>query len=290
MSIVEASHLGKRFRRTWALRDCSVAVPAGQVIALVGPNGAGKTTLLRILAGLIPPTQGRASVLDGAVPGTPTARDGVSYVDQNLGLYRSLRVRDVLAAAAALNNQWDRQLALTRLADVGIPLGKRAGHLSGGQQAQLALALALARRPRLLLLDEPLASLDPLARQEVMGLLMTAVAEEGLSVVFSSHAVAELERVAGYLIVLSAGQVQVSAPVDSLLEGHLNLTGPAGEADRLGVPVITVTKAGRQAHVLARTSQAPPGWVARPVTMEEVVLGYLKQPAARLLPSLAAAR
>jgi len=171
-----------------------------------------------------------------------------------------------------------------RLSALGMATSARVGKLSGGQQAQLALTLALARRPRLLLLDEPLASLDPLARQDVLGWLMTCVAEDGLSVVFSSHVIAELERVASYLVVLSAGRVQVAAAVDSLLDTHLALTGPADGVDDLygQVEIVTAQRAGRQALVLARTGAAPPGWAARPVTMEELVLGYLREPAARV--------
>ena len=291
MSAIEADRVGKRYRRTWALRECTLAIPPGQVVALAGPNGAGKTTLLRVLAGLAAPSQGQVRVL-GSPPGSPQARGGVSYVDQQMPLYRSLRVRDILSVAEALNNRWDRDLALARLEAVGIPLRRRAGQLSGGQQAQVALTLALARRPELLLLDEPLASLDPLARQDVMGWLMTSVAEDGLSVVFSSHVVSELERVANYLVVLSAGQVQVAAPVDSLLATHLALIGPADSADSLAgqVEVVTITRAGRQAQALARTTSAPPGWSRRPVTMEELVLGYLKRPQARVVPELAALR
>jgi ABC-2 type transport system ATP-binding protein len=207
-------------------------------------------------------------------------------------LYRTLRVRDILSAAEALNNRWDRNLALTRLDTLGVPPRRRAGQLSGGQQAQVALTLALARRPKLLLLDEPLASLDPLARRDVMGWLMTCVAEDGLSVVFSSHVVSELERVAGYLVVLSAGHVQVAAPVDDLLETHRALTGPADAADSLAeqVKVVTMSRAGRQAQALVRTPDAPAGWSSRPVTMEELVLGYLKQSQARVVSGLAAVR
>ena len=287
MNVIETDGLGKRYRRTWAVRDCRLIVPAGHVAALVGPNGAGKTTLLRILTGLAAPTAGRATVL-GFAPGSKQARDAVAAVDQTVPLYRNLRVRDMLAAARLLNDRWDSELTASRLDTLGITAGRRVSKLSGGQQAQLALILAMARRPRLLLLDEPLASLDPLARQDVLGWLMTCVAEDNLSVVFSSHVIAELERVATYLVVLSAGQVQVAAPIDGLLEAHLALTGPAQDADELAsqVPVITVTRAGRQAHVLARTGTAPPGWDGRPVTLEELVLGYLREPAARLLPGL----
>ncbi len=164
MNAIETRGLGKRYRRTWAVRDCDLTVPAGRVTALVGPNGAGKTTLLRILAGLTAPTAGTATVL-GAVPGSPRARAAVSAIDQTVPLYRHLRVADQLAAARALNDRWDADLAAHRLSALGIATSARVGKLSGGQQAQLALTMALARRPRLLLLDEPLASLDPLARR-----------------------------------------------------------------------------------------------------------------------------
>jgi ABC-2 type transport system ATP-binding protein len=284
MNAVETRGLGKRYRRTWAVRDCDLTVPAGRVTALVGPNGAGKTTLLRILAGLTAPTAGTATVL-GAVPGSPRARAAVSAIDQTVPLYRHLRVADQLAAARALNDEWDADLAGHRLSALGIATSARVGKLSGGQQAQLALTMALARRPRLLLLDEPLASLDPLARQDVLGWLMTCVAEDGLSVVFSSHVIAELERVASYLVVLSAGRIQVAATVDSLLDTHLALIGPASEVDDLykQVEIVTAQRAGRQALVLARAGAAPRGWVSRPVTMEELVLGYLREPAARVV-------
>jgi len=291
MNVIETDGLGKRYRQTWALRDCHLTVPAGHVAALVGPNGAGKTTLLRILAGVATPTAGTATVL-GYTPGSQQARDALSAVDQTVPLYRHLRVRDLLAAARALNDQWDTDLAVQRLSSLNLTTSCKVSKLSDGQQAQLALTLALARRPRLLLLDEPLASLDPLARQEVLGWLMSCVAEDGLSVVFSSHVIAELERVATYLVVLSQGQVQVAATVDSLLDSHLALTGPAEEADHLAgqVAVITAYRAGRQAQVLARIDAAPPGWAGRPVTMEELVLGYLREPSARLLPRLEVAR
>jgi ABC-2 type transport system ATP-binding protein len=279
VNAIKTRGLGKRYRRTWAVRDCDLTVPAGQVTALVGPNGAGKTTLLRILAGLVTPTAGTAIVL-GAAPGSPQARAAVSAIDQTVPLYRHLRVADQLAAARELNDRWDAELAAQRVAELGISPSARVG----GQQAQLALTMALARRPRLLLLDEPLASLDPLARQDALGWLMTCVAEDGLSVVFSSHIIAELERIASYLVVLSAGRVQVAATVDSLLDTHLALTGPASGVDDLyhQVEIVTAQRAGRQALVLARTGAAPPGWTARPVTMEEVVLGYLREPAARV--------
>jgi len=289
---VEVDRVAKRYRRTWALRDCTLTIPAGQVVALAGPNGAGKTTLLRVLAGLAAPSQGQVRVLGGFPPGSAGARDVVSYVDQLMPVYRTLRVRDVLGAAQALNTTWDHDLALARLAALGISLGRGAGKLSSGQQAQLALTLALARRPKLLLLDEPLASLDPLARHDVLGWLMTCVAQDGLSVLFSSHVVAELEQVANYLVVLSAGQVQVAGSVDDLLDTHQALIGPADLADSLAaqIPVVTMARAGRQAHAIVRGTAAPPGWSGRPVTMEDLVLAYLKEPRARAVPGLAVIR
>src|SRR5689334_14172916 len=265
MNAVETRGLGRRYWRTWALRGCDLAIPAGQVTALAGPNGAGKTTLLRILVGLTTPTAGTATVL-GAAPGSPQARAAVSAVDQTVPLYRHLRVAGQLAAARALNDQWDAELAGQRLSALGVAASARVGKLSGGQQAQLALTMALARRPRLLLLDEPLASLDPLARQDVLGWLMTCVAEDGLSVVFSSHVIAELERVASYLVVLSAGRVQVAATVDSLVGTHLALTGPADGVDDLydQVEIVTAQRAGRQALVLAGPARhRPAGRAAR---------------------------
>jgi ABC-2 type transport system ATP-binding protein len=288
MNVIEARHLGKRYRQTWALRDCGLSVPAGHVVALVGPNGAGKTTLLRLLAGLTTPSAGQVTVLGGRQPGSAGARAGVSYLDQQMPLYRNLKVRDMLTVAEAMNTSWHRELADARLAALGIPMNRKAGKLSGGQQAQLALTMAIARRPRLLLLDEPLSSLDPVARQEVMAALMTSVAEDGLSVVFSSHVVAELERVASYLIVLSGGRVQVAATVESLLDSHRALVGPAERAGVLAeqVPVVTMSRAGRQAQALARTATAPAGWSDRPVTMEELVLAYLREPAACALPGV----
>src|SRR5579859_2173679 len=291
MNVIETEGLSKRYRRTWALRDCQLSLPAGHVAALVGPNGAGKTTLLRALSGLVIPSAGTATIL-GYTPGSRQAKDAVSSVDQTVPLYRHIRVRAMLNAARALNDRWDDALVRERLGSLAIPLSRKVGTLSGGQQAQLALTLAMARRPRLLLLDEPLASLDPLARQDVLGWLMTCVAEDGLSVVFSSHVVAELERIATYLIVLSAGQVQVAATVDSLLDSHLALVGPAEQASSLAgqVPVVTVSRAGRQAQVLARTDEAPPGWGSRPVTLEDLVLGYLREPSARVLPEGTAGR
>jgi ABC-2 type transport system ATP-binding protein len=278
MNVVETMGLGKRYGKTWALADCGLTVPAGCVTALVGPNGAGKTTLLNLLAGLLTPSAGTAAVLGGARPGDPAVRDQVALVAQDAPLYGRLSVQDSLRAARGLNGRWDQRYAQERLTSRAIPLRARVGQLSGGQRAQLALTLALARHPALLLLDEPLAALDPLARHDVLGSLLTEVLDEGVSVIFSSHVLADLENVASYLIVLGRGEVLLAGRLEDILTGHRMLTGPADQAGDLTqrVTVIDRTLAGRQAHLLARCAVAPPGWHARDVTMEEVALGYLR--------------
>src|SRR6266700_286633 len=230
MNVIEASGLGKRYGGTWALRECSLAIPAGHVAALVGPNGAGKTTLLNLAAGLAAPSAGGITVLGGRPAGSTAALDGIAFVAQDTPLYKNLPTRDMLHLTRNLNRRFDQPYAETRLGELGIPLKRKAGKLSGGQQAQLALTLALARRPRLLVLDEPMAMLDPIARHDFMASVMTAMAADGVSVVLSSHVLAELERVADYLVLLSRGRVQVAGEVDDLLASHCVLTGPAAEA------------------------------------------------------------
>src|SRR6266568_3804861 len=256
MNVIEASALGKRYGSTWALRECTLAIPGGHVAALVGPNGAGKTTLLNLAVGLTDPTAGTVAVLDGRRAGSPAALDGIAFVAQDAPLYKNLSVADMLHLTRNLNRHFDQGYAEARLAELGVPLKRKAGKLSGGQQAQLALTLALARRPRLLVLDEPMAMLDPLARHDFMAAVMTAVADDGVSVVLSSHVLAELERVADYLVLLSSGRVQVSGEVDDLLARHRVLTGPAAEAgtcaERLNV--VHARHGEAQAHLLVRTS------------------------------------
>jgi ABC-2 type transport system ATP-binding protein len=288
MNVLESHGVGKRYRRSWALRDCNLAVPAGHVVALVGPNGAGKTTLLHLAVGLTQASAGDMCVLDGLAPGSAAALGAIGFVAQDAPLYKNLRVADMLHLARNLNPGWDDQRASRRAADLGLPLRKKVGALSGGQQAQLALTIALAKRPSLLILDEPLARLDPLARHEFMSSLMGAVAEDGLSVIFSSHVVSELERVADYLIVLNSGQLQVSGEVDDLLATHKMLIGPQEHASAATAALspVRTTKAGAQAHVLCRPGDqaVPPGFAAHSVSLEELVLAYLREPAAAALP------
>ncbi|MFE6500181.1 ATP-binding cassette domain-containing protein [Kitasatospora sp. NPDC057738] len=289
-TVIDCAGLGKRYRRSWALRDCRLAVPAGHVVALVGPNGAGKTTLLSLAAGLTLPSEGALTVLGDQLPGSPHALDRIGFVAQNAALYPGVPVRDLLAMGRHLNRRWDDARARTHLDGLGIPQDRKYGRLSGGQQAQVSLALALAKRPELLLLDEPLAALDPLARHDFMAVLLTAVAEDGMSVVFSSHAVNELEQSCDYLVVLGAGRVQVAGEVDDLLAGHRMLTGPTAEADRVAgqLPVVRDRRAGAQSHLLVRTGgvDAPVSgsWHQQRVGLTELVLAYLREPAASALP------
>jgi ABC-2 type transport system ATP-binding protein len=296
MNVIEASGLGKRYGSTWALRECSLVIPAGHVAALVGPNGAGKSTLLNLAVGLATPTTGVVTVLGGQAAGSPAALDGVAFVAQDTPLYKNLSVADLLHLTRNLNRRFDQRYAQSRLGELGIPLKRKAGRLSGGQQAQLALTLALARRPQLLVLDEPMAMLDPVARHDFMATVMTAMADDGVSVVLSSHVLAELERVADYLILMSQGRVQVAGEVEDLLASHRVLTGPAAEAGRQArrLNVVHTRRGGAQAHLLVRTNgtadPVPSGWDAHPVSLEELALAYLREPGAAALPGPARGR
>jgi ABC-2 type transport system ATP-binding protein len=295
MNVIESSGLGKRYGKTWGLRECSLAIPDGHVAALVGPNGAGKTTLLNLTVGLAAQTAGIVTVLGGMPAGSPAALDGIAFVAQDTPLYKNLSAADMLHLTRNLNRRFDDGYAVARLDELGIPLERKAGKLSGGQQAQLALTLALARRPQLLVLDEPMAMLDPLARHDFMATVMTAMADDGVSVLLSSHALAELERVADYLVLLSGGSVQVAGEVDDLLAGHRVLTGPAAEAAKYTqrLNVVHARRAEAQAHLLVRTNgttePVPPGWEAHTVSLEELTLAYMRDPAAAALPGPARA-
>jgi ABC-2 type transport system ATP-binding protein len=282
VNVIETSGLGKRYGKMWALLDCTINVPEGVLAALVGPNGSGKSTLMNMTAGLSVPTAGTLTVLGGEPPGSPAALDDIAFMAQDAPVYRNLSVADMLHLTRNLNRRFDEHFAQARLADLGIPLKKKSGKLSGGQQSQVALTLALARRPRLLILDEPLSALDPVARQDFMATVMTTMADEGMSVLLSSHALAELERVADYLIVLGGGRLRIAGHADDLLATHRVLTGPVAEADRCAArhAVVQDRRAGAQAHLLVRSDSAadpvPPGWEAHPVSLEELTLAYLR--------------
>jgi ABC-2 type transport system ATP-binding protein len=278
-AVLETAELGKRYRRTWALSECTLQIPAGRVVGLVGPNGAGKSTLLNLAVGLLAPTTGGIEVLGGRPAAGPAQLARVGFVAQDTPLYPSLSVADHLRLGAGLNPGWDADFAAARIDDLGLDRAQKAGKLSGGQRAQLALTLAVAKRPELLLLDEPVASLDPLARREFLQSLMEIVADQGVSVVLSSHLIADIERVCDYLIVLVASRVRLAGDVDELLATHHLLTGP--RRDPLSLPAdqeaISTSHTDRQTTVLVRT-QAPildPAWSVDPVGLEDLVLAYM---------------
>jgi ABC-2 type transport system ATP-binding protein len=278
-SALRCAGLGYRYgRRTWGLRDCTLEVAPGSVVALVGPNGSGKTTLLHLAAGLLSPTAGSVEAL-GAAPATRIGRIG--FVAQDSPLWPRMRVRDVLGAGRHLNPHFDSALADQRIKDLDIPPRARIGTLSGGQRAQVALTLVLAKRPELLLLDEPLANLDPLARREFLSSMFDACTQIGAAVLFSSHVVAELERICDHLIVLRDGHVRLEGDIDELRQAHRTVTGPAGWPDdgarQLG-QVVSSRRIGARTTALVERSNgtlAGPGLEEAVPTFDELVLGYL---------------
>ena len=282
-AVLESRSLGKRYGRRWALRDCTLQVPAGRVTGLVGPNGAGKSTLLNLATGMLAPTSG--SVL---VCGAPPARDAahlakVGFVAQDTPVYAGLTVEEHLRLGARMNSRWDVAVARQRLDRLGLDVRQRAGKLSGGQRAQLALTLGLAKRPDLLILDEPVASLDPLARREFLQVLMEAVAESGLSVLLSSHVVSDLERVCDHLVVLVDSQVRVAGDVDVLLDTHHRLIGPRRSPHTLprDQRVVSASHTDRQSTLIVQADGgiADPAWSVSRLGLEDLVLAYLTPPA-----------
>jgi ABC-2 type transport system ATP-binding protein len=280
-AVLNAKGLGKRYGRRWALSDCTLQVPPGRVAGLVGPNGAGKTTLLHLATGLLAPTSGTIEVLGGTPGAGPAQLAKVGFVAQDTPTYAGLSVTDHLRLGAHLNPGWDAGLARRRIGQLGLDPAQKAGKLSGGQRAQLALTLALAKRPELLILDEPVASLDPLARREFLQVLMEAVAEQEVSVVLSSHLVADLERVCDYVIVLIASRVQVAGEVEQLLATHHLLTGPQRDPATLpaGQQIIHASHTDRQTTLLVRTDTPiyDPAWTVGQVGLEDMVLAYMRQ-------------
>jgi ABC-2 type transport system ATP-binding protein len=277
---VRADGLGKRYGATWALRDCTLEVPAGSVTALVGPNGAGKTTLLQLVVGLSRPTDGSVVVFGADPVGDPAAvLRRVGFVAQEHPLYRGFTVADTLKLGRKMNPGWDDEIGYTRIERLGLPLHRKVGKLSGGQQAQVALTLALAKRPDLLVLDEPVASLDPLARREFMQSLMEAVAEGGLTVILSSHILADLERVCDHIVILANGRTQLASPIDDVVATHRLLTGPRADAAAVARMhhVVSERHTERQTSLLVRSNGHvyDATWELHEVDLEEIVLAYL---------------
>jgi ABC-2 type transport system ATP-binding protein len=277
---VHASGLGKRYGAAWALRDCTLEIPAGSVTALVGPNGAGKTTFLQLVVGLTRATAGTVEVFGAdpvADPGAVLRRIG--FVAQEHPLYGGFTVGDTLKLGKKLNPGWDDELARARVESLGLPIGRKVGKLSGGQQAQVALTLALAKRPELLVLDEPVASLDPLARREFLQSLMEAVAEGGLTVILSSHILADLERVCDHIVILANGRTQLAGSIDDVVTTHRLLTGPRADASTVARlhEVVSARHTERQTNLLVRANGHvyDASWELHDVDLEEIVLAYL---------------
>ena len=277
---VETQALGKRYGSKWALEECTLQIPAGSVTALVGPNGAGKTTLLQLAVGLSTPTAGSVRVL-GQSPRNDalTLLPRIGFVAQEHPLYRGLTVAEMLKVGRRLNPSWDETFATERVRHLGLPLGQKVGKLSGGQQAQVALTLALAKRPEVLLLDEPVASLDPLARREFLQSVMEFVAERGTTVVLSSHIVADLERVCDHLVILSHARTTLAGPIEEILASHRLLIGPRTDPASVARvhEVIRERRTERQTTLLVRANGHvyDSCWQLHEVDLEEIVLGYL---------------
>ena len=272
--------LGKRYGSRWALSDCTLEIPSGTVTALVGPNGAGKTTLLQLAVGLSKPTAGDVRVL-GHSPRREAAAvlPRIGFLAQEHPLYAGFTIAETMKLGRKLNPTWDEGLALDRIQSLDLPLRQKVGKLSGGQQAQVALTLALAKRPELLLLDEPVASLDPLARREFLQAVMEAVAETGMTVVLSSHIVADLERVCDHLVILSSARVQLAGPIEAIVASHRLLTGPRTDPAAVARvhDVIRASHTERQTTLLVRANGHvyDSSWQQHELDLEEIVLAYL---------------
>ncbi|MEV2254527.1 ABC transporter ATP-binding protein [Streptomyces sp. NPDC050147] len=282
-AVLRAQGLGKRYKQRWALQHCDLDIPAGRVVGLVGPNGAGKSTLLKLASGMLTPTAGAIEVCGGRPDGSVAQLAKVGFVAQDTPTYAALSVADHLNFGKRLNSNWNDAVARDRIRRLGLDPKQQAGKLSGGQRAQLALTLGIAKRPELLILDEPVAALDPLARREFMQDLMEAVAEHELSVVLSSHLVSDVERTCDYVIVLVDSRVQVAGDIDDLVACHHRLTGPRRDPDALpaGQHVITASHTDRQTTLLVRTDTAvhDPSWTVSPLDLEDIVLAYMTRPA-----------
>ena len=291
LNVLEARGLGKRYGDHWALRECTLALPAGRVVGLVGPNGAGKTTLLQLAVGMLAPSAGEIAVFGRDPREAKSVLPRVGFVAQDSPLYRNFSVADTVTLGRRLNANFDESWANERLGQLRIPLERKVGELSGGQRAQVALAIALGKRPELLLLDEPVASLDPLARREFLTALMDAVAENGLSVILSSHLLADLEHSCDYLILLMASEVRLDGDLDELLAAHRLLVGPRKRVVPGGgiAAVVRESHSDRQSTMLVRVDGpiVDPAWSVHEVDLEELVLAYMgeqRDPRLRSLP------
>jgi ABC-2 type transport system ATP-binding protein len=261
---LEAVGLGKQYRRGWALRDCTFELPAGSIAALVGPNGAGKSTLMHLTNGLLRPTTGHVR-----------AHQKLAFLAQDKPLYRRFTVAEMLRAGASMNTDWDNAYATKLVEEAEVPMQARIGTLSGGQRTRVALAVALGRRPQLIMLDEPLSDLDPLARKEVMQTLMAEATDTGMTVLLSSHVLSDLESACDHLLLLAGGRIHLSGDVEELLSQHRIMIGSSDLA-MPATSVVDSSRTARQATVLARATTAEAGWELHEPSLEELALAYLR--------------
>jgi ABC-2 type transport system ATP-binding protein len=274
---LETLGLGKRVRRGWALRDCTLTLPERAVVGLAGSNGAGKSTLLELAVGLLAPSEGRIRVLGGDPWRDQSTLEHVGYVAQDAPLYRSFTVAETLELARRTNRRWDEEFAAELL--TRIDRADRVALLSSGDRSRLALAVALAKRPAIVLLDEPFAHLDPLAGREFLQMLMDGVAETGATVVLASHVIADIERVCDHIVLLAGGRVRLAGDVEELLASHRLLTGarrPLGPI-RGVEEVVRSRYSRRQMTLLVRQSAevTDPAWSVGPIALEELLLAYM---------------
>ncbi len=281
--VLTARGLGKRYGKRWALTDCNLEIPAGHVVGLVGPNGAGKTTLLHLAVGLLTPTEGTIEVLGGPPAASPAELGRVGFLGQDSPAYARFSIEDHLRLGGWLNPGWDAAMAERRISELGLDPRQQAGKLSGGQRAQLALTLALAKRPELLILDEPVAGLDPLARREFLDDLAELSAQRDVSIVLSSHLIADLEKVCDYLVVLVASRVQLAGELEPLLAAHHRITGPRHDAATVpggGEVILAGHSADQSTFVVRQGEPVPdPAWRTEPLNLEDLVLAYMSRAA-----------
>lgn len=278
---VQTNDLGKQYGAAWALRQCTIEVPAGSITALVGPNGAGKSTLLKLLTGLSQPSEGESLILGQHPTQTASYLADIGYLAQEIPLYATFTAEDYMAMGAHLNPRWDGEFMKQHLKALRIPLNRPVGTLSGGQRAQVALALVLAKKPKLLLLDEPVAALDPLARRDFLSALAQAVADGGLTVIMSSHLLADLELVCDHLIIVRSGEIQLCDDIEHAAATHRLLVGPRSSASPDGCTIIRETHTARQStllvHINDRAKFNHAGWHVNEPTIEDIVLAYMGQ-------------
>lgn len=278
---LEARGLGKRFGRRWALRNCSLQIPRERVVGLVGLNGVGKTTLMHMAVGLLKPTEGTIEVLGASTLDTASTLPRLGFVSQERSLYRQMTIRDTLTMGKKLNGNWDEALAYALIERLKLSPTQLVGRLSGGQQAQVAVIMALAKKPELLLLDEPFAHVDPLAKREISTILMEMAAEQALTLLISSHSVADLEQICDYLVILGAGQVKVAEEIEQIVREHKLLIGPRESFEGLAKfhTIIQASHVGRQSTALVRTTLpiVDPAWQMQEPSLEDIVLAYLAQ-------------